>query len=103
MEITTPLFDYLTVLAVIQPGRIQDIEQFAPQILPRDDVGESVEHGIFRLAHDEARKLNLVTQVKRGTFFLTPAGREEVRRASLHKEIDNMRLFLMKAQRKRYR
>ena len=103
MKETDPLFDYLTVLAVIQPARIQDIEEFAHQILPSANVEVAVSEGLFRLSHDIARKEGLVIAVRRGTYFLTPKGREIVRTAGLHKEIDNMRLFLMKAQRKRYR
>lgn len=97
------LFDYLSILAVIQPARVQDIERYATEILPGDYVEAAVREGIYRSAHEEARLTKLVTSIKRGTYFLTPAGREVVRRNDLHKEIDNIRLFLMKTQRRRYR
>jgi hypothetical protein len=103
MKVSRALFDYLAVLAVIQPARIQDIETYAPQVLPSEDVPNRVKTGVFRVCHDQARELDLVIPVKRGTYFLTEAGREIVRRSDLHKEIDNMRLFLMKAQRRRYK
>lgn len=103
MKVSRALFEYLAVLAVIQPARIQDIETYAPQVLPSDDVEERIESGVFRACHNLARELNLIVAIKRGTYFLTEPGREIVRRSDLHKEIDNMRLFLMKAQRKRYK
>lgn len=103
MKVSRALFDYLAVLAVIQPARIQDIESYAPQVLPSEDVSSRVDAGVFRICHSQARGLKLVIPVKRGTYFLTESGRDIVRRSDLHKEIDNMRLFLMKAQRKRYK
>lgn len=90
-------------MAVIQPARIQDIEKYAQIILPQSDIVDTINDGLFRAAHDQAKSLNLVTPVRRGTYFLTQAGRELVRRDNLHKEIDNIRFFLMKAQRKRYK
>lgn len=103
MKVSRALFDYLAVLAVVQPARIQDIESYAPQVLPSDDVADRVDAGVFRVCHTQARELKLVIPIKRGTYFLTEAGREIVRRSDLHKEIDNMRMFLMKAQRRRYK
>lgn len=103
MKVPRTLFDYLAVLAVIQPARIQDIETYAPQVLPSEDVSKRVDAGVFRACHNQARELELVMPVKRGTYFLTETGREIVRRSNLHKEIDNMRIFLMKDQRRRYK
>lgn len=97
------LFDYLAVLAVIQPARIQDIESYAPQTLPNERTEKDVKDGLFRIAHEVARERGYVVPVRRGTYFLTPKGREMVRTSDLHKEIDNLRLFLMKDQRKKYR
>lgn len=97
------LFDYLAVLAVIQPARIQDIEMYAPKILPDERIESLLETEIFRAIHQKAREAGLVIPVKRGTYFLSQDGREMVRRSDLYKEIDNLRLFLMKDQRRRYK
>lgn len=103
MNMSDPVFAYLTVLAVIQPGRVQDIERYALEILP-DGVGEPLlAASAFRAAHELARANGYVTPVRRGTYFLTAKGREIVRRDGLHKQIDNLRMFLMKGQRKKYR
>jgi Mn-dependent DtxR family transcriptional regulator len=59
--------------------------------------------GALREAHAFARENGYVTQVRRGTYFLTAQGRELVRRNGLHKQLDNLRMFLMKDQRRKYR
>ncbi|PYG29839.1 hypothetical protein C8N36_1074 [Pelagimonas varians] len=103
MSVLDPLFSYLTVLSVIQPGRVQDVERFAPDILPQGTAEELIETGAFREAHYFARVHGHISPVRRGTFFLTAKGREVVRRDGLHKELDNLRLFLMKGQRGKYK
>lgn len=103
MSAADPLFAYLAVLAVIQPGRVQDIEKFAPEVLPAEVSEPFLSSGAFREAHSFAKKYGYVFPVRRGTYFLTTKGRELVRRDGLHKELDNLRIFLMKAQRKKYK
>ena len=98
-----PLFAYLAVLAVIQPGRVQDIEKFAPEVLPSKTSKTFLASGAFRQAHAFAKQHGYISPVRRGTYFLTAKGRELVRRDGLHKELDNLRIFLMKAQRKKYK
>lgn len=102
MKSADPLFSYLAILAIIQPARIQDIEANAPDYLNPQLVNWLLENNRLRVAHESARSHQLVTQVRRGVYFLTPNGRALVRRSNLEKSIDNRRLFLMKAQRKRY-
>lgn len=103
MSLPDPLFAYLAVLAVIQPGRIQDVERFAPEVLPSEACEALLSPGAFREAHSFAGLHGYTLQVRRGTFFLTSKGRELVRRDGLHKELDNLRMFLMKDQRKKYK
>lgn len=103
MSVSDPLFSYLTVLSVIQPGRIQDIELYAPDVLPSGVSEPLLTSGALRDAHTFARENGYVTQVRRGTYFLTEKGRELVRRNGLHKQLDNLRMFLMKDQRRKYK
>ena len=103
MNIPDPLFSYLTVLAVIQPGRIQDVELYAPDVLPLGVGDQLLASDALRDAHGFARENGYVMQVRRGTYFLTAKGRELVRRNGLHKQLDNLRMFLMKDQRRKYR
>lgn len=103
MRTIDPLFAYLSVLAVIQPARIQDIEEHAAKLLGRELSIWLSENDKLREAHSDARQNDLVTSVRRGVYFMTPAGRQIVRRAGLERSLDNRRLFLMKAQRRRYK
>ena len=103
MKKIDPLFAYFSVLAVIQPARIQDIEASAKQLLNPDYANFLLEGGHFRTAHEAARERGLVIQVRRGVYFTAPKARHLVRRAGLERSIDNRRLFLMKEQRRRYK
>ena len=103
MKIIDPLFAYLSVLAVIQPARIQDIEEFSAEFLGDDLANRLREKGELRDAHTDARENGFVTAVRRGVYFMTPKGKKVVRREGLERSIDNRRLFLMKAQRRRYK
>lgn len=103
MKRVDPIFAYLSVLSVIQPARIQDVESYAPSLLGQDLSTWLLEKRLFREAHDDARDNGLVVAVRRGVYFLTPKGKLVVRREGLERSIDNRRLFLMKAQRRRYK
>lgn len=103
MTVPDPLFAYLAVLSVIQPGRVQDVERFAPEVLPSAISEALCASGALREAHSFASLHGYTLQVRRGTYFLTAKGRELVRRDGLHKELDNLRMFLMKDQRKKYK
>lgn len=103
MKYADPLFSYLTILAIIQPARIQDVENSASSYFKPELAEWLRANERLRGAHESARARNFVIQVRRGVYFLTPSGRAVVRRSLLERSIDNRRLFLMKAQRKRYR
>jgi hypothetical protein len=103
MKKIDPIFLYLTVLSVVQPARIQDIEAAASEILPGDSYTQMIQNDLFRSAHGSARDLGLITQVRKGVYIITSAARGIVRNSGLERELDNRRLFLMKAQRKRYK
>ena len=103
MKRIDPLFTYFSILAVIQPARIQDIEESARQLLSPEYAELLLEGGHFRTAHETARERGLVIQVRRGVYFTAPKARHLVRREGLERSIDNRRFFLMKAQRRRYK
>lgn len=103
MKKIDPLFSYLSILAVIQPARIQDIESSSHQLLNPGYAAFLLEGGHFRAAHEVARERGLVIQVRRGVYFTAPKARHLVRREGLEHSIDNRRFFLMKTQRKRYK
>jgi hypothetical protein len=103
MKRVDPLFAYLSVLAVIQPARIQDIEKYAASLLGGELSNWLLEKGLLREAHEDARSTGMVIAVRRGVYFMTPKGKLLVRREGLERSIDNRRLFLMKAQRRSYK
>ena len=103
MKKVDPLFAYLSILAVIQPARIQDIETSASQLLNVDYAKILVEGGHLRRTHEVAREKGLVLTVRKGVYFIAPKARSLVRRAGLEQSIDNRRLFLMKSQRRWYK
>lgn len=103
MKKIDPLFAYLSILAVIQPARIQDIESNAHLLLGKDYTEYLIEGGHLRKAHSVAREKKMVLTVRKGVYFSTPKARNLVRTSGLERSIDNRRLFLMKAQRRKYR
>lgn len=103
MRTIDPLFAYLSILAVIQPARIQDVEEYSAKLLGIQLAEWLSENNKLRDAHRDARENGLVTPVRRGVYFMTPKGKQVVRREGLERSIDNRRFFLMKAQRKRYK
>mgnify|MGYP005862984863 FL=1 len=103
MKKIDPLFAYFSILAVIQPARIQDIEASAHQLFSPDYAKLLLAAGHLRTAHETAREHGLVIQVRRGVYFTAPKARHLVRREGLERSIDNRRFFLMKAQRRRYK
>ncbi|ETD82231.1 hypothetical protein ACTTAF_04795 [Rhodobacter capsulatus] len=98
-----PLFAYFTILAVVQPARIQDIEAGAEQLFSAEYARKLVGEGLLRAAHETARSKSLVLQIRRGVYFTAPTAKQYVRRQGLEQMLDNRRLFLMKAQRRRYK
>lgn len=103
MKRVDPLFAYLSVLSVIQPARIQDVEIYSPSFLGNELSKWLLEKELLREAHEDARHNGLVIAVRRGVYFMTPKGKQLVRREGLERSIDNRRFFLMKAQRRRYK
>ena len=75
MKRVDPLFAYLSVLAVIQPARIQDIENNAASLLGGELSAWLLEKGLLREAHEDARSNGMVIPVRRGVYFMTPKGK----------------------------
>jgi hypothetical protein len=93
-------FVYLSVLSVIQPARIQDIERMSGEL--HGKRGERLSAtGDLRQFHDVARAEKLVISVRRGLFVLSRSGAQYIRTEPFVRTLDNRRLFLIKARRKR--
>lgn len=100
MSLLQPIFAYMVTLAVIQPARIQDIEENAPLLLGRagDVLAKS---GDLRKIHESARREGLVISVRKGLYVLSRGATERLRSHPIAKNVDNRRLFLIKQARKR--
>jgi hypothetical protein len=103
MKKIDPLFLYLSVLAVIQPARVQDVEDSAASLLPPDTAKDLLAGGLLRIAHDKAKELGIIIPLRKGVYVIANSARGIVRKSGLEREIDNRRLFLMKEQRRRYK
>jgi hypothetical protein len=93
--------DYVLVLRVIQPARVQDIKRMYPEIMGVTSDAEKNRN--VEEIHALMRRTGRVTQVRRGTYVLTHTGMEAAGRLVKPRSIDNARLFLMKSQRRVYR
>lgn len=92
--------DYILILRLIQPARIQDIKRFYPEIVGEDlddDAVAGLDH-IHKKMKEDAR----IVPVRRGTYILDPRGMEIAAKQIRERDIDNARMFLMKRQRKYY-
>lgn len=95
-----PSFVYMLTLSVIQPARIQDIEDDAPR-LAGPQAADLVAAGALRAVHKDARADGVVVAVRKGLYVLSRAASEALRRSPIARDIDNRRLFLIKSKRKK--
>ena len=91
---------YLLALRIIQPARVQDIEKSVAEIWP-DQMDERTLSKI-RSVHDKMRSAGNLVSVRRGTYLLNQDGMKATQRLMKERDIDNIRMFLMKQQRRRY-
>lgn len=96
-----PLVAYMTILRVIQPARIQDIERYAKALLP-PTVLEDVNENQLRSAHEEARASKLVLTVRRGVYALSHRALDFFPSDPLRRELDARRFYLIRSQRRRF-
>lgn len=91
---------YLLALRIIQPARVQDIEKAVTEIWP-DQMDERTLSKI-RSVHDKMLSADNLVSVRRGTYLLNQDGMNATQRLMKERDIDNIRMFLMKQQRRRY-
>ncbi|MEB8387428.1 hypothetical protein OO012_09325 [Rhodobacteraceae bacterium KMM 6894] len=91
---------YLLALRIIQPARVQDIEKTIIKIWP-DEV-ESRSSRILQAIHKKMKDDNNLVPVRRGTYLLNAAGMLATQKLMKERDIDNIRMFLMKEQRRKY-
>lgn len=96
-----PHFAYFSILSVIQPASIEEIEAEASSVLGPEHGDILVDSGDIRWAHENALKNGAIIKVKKGKYFIARWAKSFVRLEGLEKSIDNRRLFMMKLQRKR--
>lgn len=91
---------YILALRIIQPARVQDIEEAVLEIWP-DEVNERTASRV-RAVHEKMRTDGNLVSVRRGTYLLNQEGMQATQRLMKERDIDNIRMFLMKQQRRRY-
>jgi len=92
--------DYIIVLRLIQPARIQDIKRYYPAILGAQ-LNESAADGLDWV-HQKMKKDGRIIPVRRGTYILDSQGMKIAAKFAKERDIDNARIFLMKRQRREY-
>jgi len=97
----SPFDVYLAALWIQGPARIQEIRGAAKRLF--GEFGERlVVSGALTSTHGVLRGTELVIQVKRGVYVISPEGRAELRAKISPRALTNRRLFLMKSERRRY-
>ncbi len=97
----TLVSDYLVVMRIIQPARIQDVKRMMPRILGMemdDDLSAQLD-----VVHAKLREDARLIAVRRGTYILDQQGMAIAAKLLKERNLDNARIFLMKDQRKAYR
>lgn len=92
--------DYILILRLIQPARIQDIKKYYPEIVGaelNDDTSEGLD-----FIHQKMKSDSRIVPVRRGTYILDAQGMQIASDHAKERDIDNARMFLMKKQRREY-
>ena len=92
--------DYILILRLIQPARIQDIKRYYPEILGAE-LDEEISVGLDRI-HQKMKLDSRIIPVRRGTYILDAQGMQIAAKQAKERDIDNARMFLMKKQRREY-
>ena len=91
---------YLITLRIIQPARIQDIENSIPGLFPDTEMDAAFEASV-RETHKDLLKRQWVFAVRRGSYCLSRKAMTYTSSLLPSAKLDNRRFFLMKAQRKK--
>lgn len=97
-----PEYIYIMALKIAQPAREQDIRKIMKELTNNLNLRE-IDKERVRLIHEEMRKQRIIFPVKRGTYWLTPAGERALGSRALVRKLESNRLFLMKQERRRKR
>jgi len=92
---------YAVTLRIIQPARIQDVFSKISEFW--GDEAASISREAIYASHDWFRSEGLVLSVRKGTYILSARGLLISEGMAKPRKLDNLRLFLMKRQRKAYR
>lgn len=100
MDKDEPYSVYYSVLSVIQPARLEEIEESAIRLLGARGVSRLVGEGLLRQAHIYARNNGLVEDIGSEKYVVSERAEQFVRYEGWGEFIDNRRLFAMKSQRR---
>lgn len=91
---------YLSTLRVIQPARVQDTFRQIEEVWGA--ISSEVSREDIYRTHAELRANNMIVPVKKGSYALSQLGRQVADAITKTRRLDNLRLFLMKKQRRAY-
>lgn len=92
--------DYILILRLIQPARIQDIKRYYPEIVGVE-LNDEISASLDRI-HQKMKLDSRIIPVRRGTYILDVQGMRIAANQAKERDIDNARMFLMKKQRREY-
>ena len=98
-----PRTAYFSILSVIQPASIEEIEDGVSSLLGPEHKNSLVQRGQLKKVHKKAIKDKEIVKVSGQNYFISQWARNNVDEEILERPVNNERLFLMKSQRRAYR
>lgn len=95
-----PRTAYFSILSVIQPASIEEIEDRVRSLLGPEHENSLVRRGALKKVHKKAIKDKEVIKVSRKNYFISQWARKNADEKVLDRSISNERFFMMKSQRK---
>lgn len=94
---------YFSVLSIIQPASIDEIEEGVSLFLKEDRAQALVDDGWIRNVHEYAQRNGYVIELGEEKYSISYKSRKILKDELSKKFVDNRRLFLLKYQRKEYK
>lgn len=95
-----PRSAYFSILSVIQPASIEEIENSVSSLLGDEHENSLVRRGQLKKVHQKAIRDREVIKVSGRRYFVSQWARTNADDEILSRSISNERFFLLKAQRK---
>lgn len=101
MNEISPHLAYFSILSVIQPACIEDIEKGVAELLGAEHIDRLVNRKWLRRVHDIAQYNGEVINLGNEKYFIAEWARVYAQNEIAGKSVDNLRLFMIKHRRKK--